>query len=63
MRDVSDKSGRENQNTLILCSITPPPPENRAFFLDNMEKYGRARQATDDNIIRRRKMRFACRNN
>jgi hypothetical protein len=27
-------------------------------FLDNVEKYGRFRQATDDNIIRR--MRFAC---
>jgi hypothetical protein len=26
---------------------------------DNVEKYGRARQATDDNIISR--MRFACR--
>ena len=25
---------------------------------DNVEKYGRARQATDDTIIRR--MRFAC---
>jgi hypothetical protein len=29
--------------------------ENRAVYV---EKYGRARQATDDNIIRR--MRFAC---
>ena len=28
------------------------------FLLDNVEKYGRVGQATDDNIIRR--MRFAC---
>jgi hypothetical protein len=27
-------------------------------FIDNVEKYGTARQATDNNIIRR--MRFAC---
>ena len=42
--------------THILCS--------RTFFLklcelrDNMEKYGRARQATDDRVICR--MHFAC---
>jgi hypothetical protein len=47
----------EKIKTHILCSIT--------FFLKscrlwvNVEKYGTARQATDDNIIRR--MRFACR--
>ena len=35
-------------------------PENPAFFfLDNIKKCDRARQATDDNIIQR--MRFACR--
>jgi hypothetical protein len=33
-------------------------PENRAVY-ENVEKYGTAGQATDDNIIRR--MRFACR--
>jgi hypothetical protein len=32
--------------------------ENRAVFLDNVEKYGTVRHATDDSIIRR--MRFAC---
>jgi hypothetical protein len=42
--------------THILCSVT--------FFWkscslwDNVEKYGAAGQATDDNIMRR--MRFAC---
>jgi hypothetical protein len=47
----------EKIKTRILCSIT--------FFFrkscrvwNNVEKYGIARQATDDNIIRR--MRFAC---
>jgi hypothetical protein len=52
MRNISDKSCTENQNTLF-CSIT--------FFWkswhlwDNMEKYGRAGQATDDNTIQHRK--------
>jgi hypothetical protein len=57
MRNVSDKIVEEIK-THILCPII--------FFLqkscrlwDNVEKYGRARQATDGNIIRR--MRFACR--
>jgi hypothetical protein len=47
----------EKVKTRILCSIT--------FFFqksfrlwDNVEQYGTARQATDDNIIRR--MRFPC---
>jgi hypothetical protein len=50
------QSCRENQNTHFVFNI---------FFFrkschlwDNVEKYVRARQATDDNIIRR--MRFAC---
>jgi hypothetical protein len=53
--DVSEKIV-EKIKTHILCLI---------FFLrkscplwDNVEKYGRARQATDDNITRR--LRFAC---
>jgi hypothetical protein len=42
--------------THILCSVT----FSRKFcrLWDNVEKYGRAGQATDDNIIRR--MRIAC---
>jgi hypothetical protein len=35
-----------------------PPPENRTVYEIMWKKYGKARQATDDNIIRR--MRFAC---
>jgi hypothetical protein len=56
MRNVSDKSRRYNQNTHILCLITFFRKSCRLW--DNMEKYGRARQATDDNITRR--MRIAC---
>jgi hypothetical protein len=40
----------------ILCSITFFWESCRLW--DNVEKYGAARQATDDNIIRR--MRLAC---
>jgi len=56
MRKVSDKSCRENQKSHFMFN-------NFFFFrkscrlLDKVEKYGRARQATDDSIIRR--MRFA----
>jgi hypothetical protein len=42
--------------THILCSITFPRKSCRLW--DNVEKYGTARQTTDDNIIRR--MRIAC---
>jgi hypothetical protein len=51
---ISDKSCRENQNVHFIINI---------FFskvmplLDNVEKYGTARQATVDSIRRRR---FAC---
>jgi hypothetical protein len=40
----------------ILCSITFSRKSWRLW--DNVEKYGTARQVTDNNIIRR--MRFAC---
>jgi hypothetical protein len=55
MRNISDKSCKENQNT-CLCLVTFPCKSCRLW--DNMEKYGTTRQATDDNITRR--MRFAC---
>jgi hypothetical protein len=55
MRSVSDKSCRENQNTHFMFSnfFRKPLP-----LWDNVERYGKARQATDENVIRR--MRFAC---
>jgi hypothetical protein len=46
----------EKIKTHILCSITCPRKSCRLW--DNVEKYGTARQTTDDNIIRR--MRLAC---
>jgi hypothetical protein len=55
MRNVSDKSCRENQNTHFMFNNFFP---KSCRLCDNVEKYGTARQATDDNIIRR--MRFAC---
>jgi len=50
MRNVSDKSCRENQNRHFTYSIPPPPP--KCLLLGNLEKYGRAGQATDDNMAR-----------
>jgi hypothetical protein len=56
MRNFSDRYCRENQNTPSMfsnfSSIIVP------FFLDNVEKYGRANQAKNDDIIWR--MRIAC---
>jgi len=58
MRNVSNKSCRENQNTHFVFNQVFFP-ENRIFYEIMRKKYGRFRQATDDTIIRR--MRFACR--
>jgi hypothetical protein len=55
MRNISDRVV-EKIKTHILCSIKFFRKSCR--LLDNVEKYGRAGQATDDNIIRR--MRVAC---
>jgi hypothetical protein len=56
MRNVSDKSCRENQNTHFVSRKLIPG--NRVLW-ENVEKYGKARRATDENRIRR--MRSACR--
>jgi hypothetical protein len=55
MRNISDKIA-EKIKIRILCSRTAFGKPFRLW--DNVEKYGRARQATDDNIIGR--MRFLC---
>jgi len=55
MRNVLEKNW-ESKSKHILCSVTFFP-ENRDVW-DNMENYGTAGQATDDNIIGL--MRFAC---
>jgi len=55
MINVSDKFV-EKIKTHILCSIFFPPKSCR--FWDNVEKYPRCRQSTDDSILRR--MCYAC---
>jgi hypothetical protein len=55
MRHVLDKSYRENQNTHFMYNNVFP---KIVSLWGNVEKHGRARQATGGNIIRR--MRFAC---
>jgi hypothetical protein len=47
VRYVLDKIGREKK-TCILRSVNFP---KIMLFMRYVEKYGRARQATDDNII------------
>jgi len=54
-RNLSDKSCRENQNTRFMFNNVY---RKSCRLWDNVEEYGRAGQATDDNIIRR--MRFTC---
>ena len=50
MRNVSDKSCRENQNKYLMFNILFPRKSCRLW--DNVEKYGTAGQAADDNIVR-----------
>jgi hypothetical protein len=50
MRNVSGKSCRRNQNTRFMLN-----DENHGVYEIMWENYGRARQAADDSIIRRRK--------
>ena len=40
----------EKIKTHILCSVTPPHPENRAVYGDNVGKYSRAGETTDGNM-------------
>ena len=54
--NVSNESYRRSQNTRYMFCILLFGKYCRLW--DTVEKCGRARQATDDNIIRR--MRFAC---
>jgi hypothetical protein len=48
MGNVSDKICRENQNTHFV--FRDPPPKKIAPLRNNVEKYCRAGQATDDNM-------------
>jgi hypothetical protein len=56
MKNISDKIYRENRNTHFVFRILFF--ENLAFHEIMWKKYGRAQQATNDNIIWR--MRIAC---
>ena len=57
MRNIFEKeSCRENRNTHFMFNNFLP--ETRAVYVIMRKKYGTARQATDDNVIRRR--RYAC---
>ena len=51
-------AGKMKMKTHVLCSVTPPPPESSCRLWDKVEKWGRAREATDDSTIRC--MRVAC---
>jgi hypothetical protein len=55
MKNISEKV-IEKIKTHILCSITFFRKSRR--LCDSVEKYGRAKQVRDDNVIRL--MRFAC---
>jgi len=48
MRNVSNKQSIENKNTHFMFKNSY---SELCTSRDNVEKYGRARQATDDNII------------
>jgi hypothetical protein len=53
MKSISEKCCRENKTHILFSEYFFFRKSCR--FLDNVKKYGTARQATDDNIIRRRK--------
>jgi len=59
MRNVLEKSCRENQNT-YLCSITFFPTENCAVNDIMWKNMVDPEKATDDKIGLIRRMRFAC---
>jgi hypothetical protein len=58
MRNVSDKSCSENQSTHFILFYFILFFRKSYRLQNKVEKCGTARQATDDNIIRR--IRFAC---
>jgi len=48
MRNISDESCRENQNTNFIFNIFSP--RKSCHLYDNVEKYCTVGQATDDNM-------------
>jgi hypothetical protein len=57
MSITSDEICTENHNTFNVLQL-PRTPTQSCRLYDNLEEYGRAGQATKDNIIWR--VRFAC---
>jgi hypothetical protein len=57
MKNVLDKSCRENQNTHFVYSNFPPPPQS-CLILDTAEKHDGARGAINDVTIWR--ISIAC---
>ena len=58
IKNVSDKSCTENQNTHFMFSNFCS--QQMCFLWDNVKQYNRGRQATDGNMIRHEKMWSAC---
>jgi hypothetical protein len=52
MKNISDKSCRENQNTHFMCAVTFSY-QNRVLYEIMWKNYGGAWHSTDDNRIRR----------
>ena len=59
MRNASDNSYRENQNTHFMFNNNRPPPSNILLFIRYCGRTWRAGQAKNDNIVQR--ARFAWR--
>ena len=57
VRNISDKSSRENQNTHFMSNNFPPSTRKSSRLRVKVEKCGRERQVKDGNIIQR--LRFA----
>jgi len=58
MRNVSDKSCIEYENTFYIQQPLPPLSEKGAICEICVEKFGRSRQTADGNTVQR--MRFSC---
>jgi hypothetical protein len=56
MRNTSYKSCGANQSTHFVLN-NPPPPRKTRHLWDNVENYGKAGQATDNNMAH---ALFAC---
>jgi hypothetical protein len=51
MKNVSDKSCRENRNTHLIFNNVLHPTKKKYHLCDKVEKLCRVGQATDDNMV------------